>query len=155
MDWTEILQGATYRVLPRYDKDKFSLVAELTEQVLAGKGYSRDIVQQAVDGVLRREKMRSTGIGSEIALPHTRGASVSGIHLGFFTLQEAMDFGSVDRRPVRAFFLIIASADCDRLAIQSMARVSRAMLDEDWKHNMMAASTPEVLREMIMDRWLR
>ena len=56
----------------------------------------------------RRENLGSTGIGRGIAIPHCRSLMVSRLHMAYGRHLDGVDFRSIDKRPARHFFLIVA-----------------------------------------------
>ena len=56
----------------------------------------------------RRENLGSTGIGRGIAIPHCRSLVVTRLHMAYGRHPEGVDFRSIDNRPARHFFLIVA-----------------------------------------------
>ena len=56
----------------------------------------------------RRENLGSTGIGKQIAIPHCRSLVVHRLRLAYGRKRTGLDFDSIDGRPVRHFFLIVA-----------------------------------------------
>lgn len=86
-------------------------------------GDSRNEVLEALIGLLevddraravlsrtlrRRENLGSTGIGRGIAIPHCRSLVVTRLHMAYGRHLGGVDFGSIDDRPARHFFLIVA-----------------------------------------------
>lgn len=58
--------------------------------------------------VLRREQLGSTGFGQGIAIPHARSLVVSRLRLAFGRHRSGVDYGAMDKAPVRVLFLIVA-----------------------------------------------
>lgn len=56
----------------------------------------------------KREELGSTGIGSGVALPHSRSLVVDRLRVAFGRKLSGIDFGSVDGQPVRFLFLLVA-----------------------------------------------
>ncbi len=56
----------------------------------------------------KREELESTGIGSGVAIPHSRSLVVERLRVAFGRKLAGLDFGAVDGEPVRYLFLIVA-----------------------------------------------
>lgn len=56
----------------------------------------------------QREALGSTGIGSGVAIPHSRSLVVDRLRVAFGRKLSGLEFGSVDGKPVRFLFLIVA-----------------------------------------------
>ncbi|MCL2283186.1 MAG: PTS sugar transporter subunit IIA [Fibromonadales bacterium] len=58
--------------------------------------------------VLDREKVKPTGIGRNVAVPHARTAAVKQLHCVVATTEKGIEFKALDGKPVSLFFLIIS-----------------------------------------------
>ncbi|MCL2206807.1 MAG: PTS sugar transporter subunit IIA [Fibromonadales bacterium] len=67
-----------------------------------------EVCEDIASTVLAREKVRSTGIGRNVAVPHTRTASVKQLHCVVATTEKGIEFKALDGKPVSLFFLIIS-----------------------------------------------
>ena len=56
----------------------------------------------------KREALGSTGIGSGVAIPHSRSLVVDRLRVAFGRHRAGLDFDAVDGRPVHYLFLIVA-----------------------------------------------
>ena len=85
--------------------------AVLTELVTALKKAcdgEKFTVNEAVDAVLEREKVGSTGLGGGVAVPHAKLGTVRGVVGAFGRCANGVDFNSVDGEPVNLVFLVLA-----------------------------------------------
>ncbi|TDO99883.1 PTS sugar transporter subunit IIA [Marinomonas balearica] len=60
------------------------------------------------DALLAREKLGSTGIGSGIAIPHCRFDQANHAAIVLMSLEQPIDYDSIDRKPVDLIFALIA-----------------------------------------------
>ena len=82
------------------------------------------------DTLLERERLGTTGIGAGIAIPHGKLNSIDRLYGLFARLQNAIDFDSLDDRPVDLIFLLLAPETAGADHLKALARVSRLMRDE-------------------------
>jgi len=146
MTLTEILQPACIKA-PLEGKDKDSVITELVD-VLAENGLlsDRDVVLEAV---FTREQTRSTGIGSGVAIPHGKCSGVSELVMAVGIAAEPVDFDSIDQKPVSIIILLASPIDRTGPHIQALARISRLMLDEEFKGKLEKAGSPEEAYRLI------
>ena len=64
--------------------------------------------QMIYDLVKKREELGSTGIGGGIAIPHCRSIAVEQLTILFAKKGKGVDFKSVDKKPVKVFFMVAA-----------------------------------------------
>lgn len=70
-----------------------------TEHAISGTAVTQ--------GLLRREKVASTGLGNGIALPHARVETLSRMQLAYLRLKSAVPFEAPDGRPVMDVLVIL------------------------------------------------
>ncbi|MHC4500197.1 MAG: PTS sugar transporter subunit IIA [Planctomycetota bacterium] len=146
---TQILQPACVKV-PLESKDKQVVITELVDLLSAnGLLLDRDV---ALDSVLAREKTRSTGIGSSIAIPHGKCNAVKELVMAMGIAHEPIDFESIDKKPVTIIILLVSPADQTGPHIQALARISRLMLDEEFKHKLEEATSAEEVYELLSSK---
>jgi mannitol/fructose-specific phosphotransferase system IIA component (Ntr-type) len=75
--------------------------------------------------IWKREKTMSTAIGNGVALPHARIPNLATPIICFFRLQNAVDFGSPDNKPVRLLFLELTDQNDHGIQLDLMAQVAR------------------------------
>jgi nitrogen PTS system EIIA component len=57
--------------------------------------------------LIAREKVSPTGLGEGIAIPHCRMANCTGIMGALITLEQPVEFESMDDQPVSTLFILI------------------------------------------------
>jgi len=85
--------------------------------------------EEAVNVILERERLGSTGIGDGIAIPHGKMKGIDHILCAFGRSKEGVDFDAVDGKPVHILFLLLAPEDSAGLHIQMLSRISRILRD--------------------------
>lgn len=149
MNLTQILQPTCVKA-PLEGKSKDSVITELVE-LLADSGQLLD-KEVVLEAVLVREQTRSTGIGSGIAIPHGKCAGVKELVMSIGITKDGIDFDSIDGKPVSIVILLASPIDRTGPHIQALARISRLMLDEDFKTNLENATSAEEVYELISNR---
>ena len=146
---TQILRPACVKV-PLESKDKQSAITQLVDLLDAnGLLLNRKVV---LDAVLAREQTRSTGIGSGIAIPHGKCKAVRELVMAIGITSEPIDFVSVDGKPVKIVLLLVSPADQTGPHIRALARISRLMLDQEFKQTLEEASSAEQAYELLSNK---
>ncbi len=146
---TQILQPSCVK-LPLEGKDKPSAIEELVD-VLKSSGMLGDR-DSVLESVMSRERTRSTGIGSGIAIPHGKTNAVKELLMAIGICKEAIDFESIDGKPVRIIILLVSPADQTGPHIQALARISRLMLDEEFRKQLEEAKSADEVYELFSSR---
>jgi fructose-specific phosphotransferase system IIA component len=143
---TEILQPACIKV-PLDAKDKESAITQLLD-LLNESGLLQDR-DGALEAVMNREKTRSTGIGSGLAIPHGKCKAVKELVMTIGIVPDGIDFQSVDSKPVKIIILLVSPLDQTGPHIQALASISRLMLDETFKSKLEQASSTDEVYDLI------
>jgi fructose-specific phosphotransferase system IIA component len=143
---TQILEPSCIKV-PLQGKDKEAIIAELVDVLDAG-GFLQD-KNSVLQAVLMREQTRSTGIGSGIAIPHGKCKGLKDLVMAMGISHQGVDFQSIDEKPVYIVVLLASPLDRTGPHIQALARISRLMLDEDFKNKIQNSSSAQELYELI------
>lgn len=143
---TQILEPACIKA-PLSGTDKKSVICELVD-LLDESGLLVD-KNTVLEAVLTREETRSTGIGSGIAIPHGKCNGSKELVMAIGIAADPVEFGSIDGKPVSIIVLLASPQDRTGPHIQALARISRLMLDEDFKNKLERATSPEEVYELI------
>ncbi|HNR67973.1 MAG TPA: PTS sugar transporter subunit IIA [bacterium] len=95
--------------VPLASCDKISVIRELV-QLLKMSGQVSD-EDQVYDAVMIREAKGSTGLEKGIAVPHARTTAVKKIAAAIGIAPNGIEFDSMDGKPAKLIFLIIAPPD--------------------------------------------
>ncbi len=146
---TQILQPTCVKV-PLESKDKQSVIVELVD-LLDDNGLLLD-KEAVLDAVLMREQTRSTGIGSGIAIPHGKCPAVKELVMAIGVAGEPIDFASVDGKPVTIVILLVSPTNKTGPHIQALARISKLMLDEQFKQELEKATSADEAYELLNNK---
>ena len=143
---TQILRQSSVKV-PLQGKEKQAVISELVD-LLDGQGLLLDRAV-CLDSVLVRERTRSTGIGSGVAIPHGKCKGVNELVMALGIARKPIDFGSIDDKGVTIVMLLISPADRTGPHIQALARISKLMLDERFRQQLEQSDSAEKVYSLI------
>ena len=146
---TQILQPNCVKV-PVESKDKEAVITELVDLLNAqGLLLDRDA---ALDAVLTRERTQSTGTGAGIAIPHGKCNAVKELVMAIGIAHEPIEFQSIDNKPVTILILLVSPANQTGPHIQALARISRLMLNEEFKTRLENVNSAEDVYELLSEQ---
>ncbi len=146
---TQILQPSCIKA-PLACKNKEDVIEELIN-CLADNGLISDR-GEAFEAVMTREQTRSTGIGSGIAIPHGKCSATKELVMAIGIASEPIEFESIDNKPVSIVLLLVSPPDQTGPHIQALARISRLMLDAQFKSQMEKAASPEEVYDLVSSK---
>lgn len=138
----ELLDPNAIRV-PLTASDRRGSIEELVD-ALSATGVIGD-PELFKKSVWERELQRSTGIGEGLAIPHGKCAGVVRPAIAVGIPLVPIDFGSIDRRPVRLVILLASPADRTADHIQVLHRVSRIFSDIATRERVCLSRDPKSL----------
>lgn len=125
--------------------DRDSLLRIIAERI----AEVRDLAPVPIlNGLLNRERLGSTALGGEVALPHTRSDQVQSSTVAIAVFPEAIDYGGT---PVRAVFAVVSPARDPSQNLQCLAAISRWVQKDGAVDQLVAMPTPAAVLELIQD----
>jgi fructose-specific phosphotransferase system IIA component len=101
----------------------------------------------ALNGLIEREKLTSTGIGSGIAIPHLLSPDAEQTVMAFGRKREGLRFDSIDNQPVTLIFLVVGPKNQEYAHLRLLSRLSRLLHDGEFRRTLLEAETSqEILR---------
>ena len=133
-----------------------SLKASSAKQALQEIGRrAADVYQldfrQVTDGLLAREKLGSTAMGSGVAIPHARVQGLKAIVGLFARLEKPVDFEAPDGQGVDLMFALLAPEEAGADHLRALARVSRLLREEATRAKLRASNDPAALHALLLD----
>ena len=127
--------------------DKPSLIRELAK--LHEKTGVLNDYEGYVEALEAREAQSSTGIGEGIAIPHAKTKYVKKPALAMGRKTSGIDYQSLDDEPATLFFMIAAPDGANNTHIETLARLSQLLLDDDFKEALEKAPTADAVLDII------
>ncbi|MGB0732790.1 MAG: PTS IIA-like nitrogen regulatory protein PtsN [Pontibacterium sp.] len=100
-------------------------------------------------GLIGREKLGSTGIGSGVAIPHCRCTGCTQPLAVLMTLDEPIDFDSLDSKPVDMLFTLVVPEEATEEHLQLLASVAELFSNEGACKRLREATSNEALFDTI------
>jgi len=98
--------------------------------------------------VFEREKIMSTGVGKNLAIPHGKVSSIDEHLASFALLRDPIDFESIDGNPVNMAFLLIGPEKKNSAHIKLLSRISRLMNNSSFRESLSACKTEKEIYDM-------
>ena len=106
---------------------KRELIQVLSSKIANISGLDERVI---FDAVWERENLASTGYGDGVAFPHARIEGLDKVSAMFARLDEAVDFDSLDSKPVDLVFLLISPENSGADHLTALATLSRVLKTE-------------------------
>ena len=116
------------------------------------KGHTEVNLQSVVEVLLERERLGSTGIGDNIAIPHGKLPQLSQMLLAFGRSIKGVDFDSMDGKASHLFFLLLAPTNASGLHLKALAKISRMLMSQVFRESLMGSNGAEDILRLIADK---
>jgi nitrogen PTS system EIIA component len=101
--------------------------------------------------LMDREGLGSTGIGEGVAIPHGKIPGIDRLVAVFGRSPGGVQFASLDGKPARLFFLILAPENSAGMHLKALARISRLLKDQRFRGRLLAAEGAEGLSQVLRE----
>jgi PTS system nitrogen regulatory IIA component len=129
---------------------KLAVLEELAATLVPGtEGLDLDTV---VEVLMERERLGSTGIGDNVAIPHGKLADLSGLKLAFGRSLKGVNFDSMDGKPSQLFFLLLAPVNSAGLHLKALAKISRMLMSAPFRENLMQAAQKQDIYKLLKEK---
>lgn len=109
---------------------KKRLLKTISEQIEEDVGYLD--ANTVFDALMARERLGSTGLGGGIAIPHCKIAECKEIIGCIVTLEEPVDFDSIDSKPVDLLFILIVPDEESDNHVKLLGQIAELFSDENF-----------------------
>ncbi|MEM7237987.1 MAG: PTS sugar transporter subunit IIA [Pseudomonadota bacterium] len=105
-----------------------------------------------IDGLLERERLGSTAMGSGVAIPHARLQGIDKIAGFFLHLERPLDFEAADGLGVDLVFVLLVPEDSGSDHLRALAKVSRLLRDEETCTKLRAGGDQNALYALLTEQ---
>ncbi|MBT4091464.1 MAG: PTS sugar transporter subunit IIA [Deltaproteobacteria bacterium] len=99
-----------------------------------------------------REKLKTTGIGSGIAIPHCKSSEVDRVHVVLGISRQGIDFDSLDQQPANFFFLLVAPENAGSEHLKASAKIVRLVRDDTVREHLLKMNSAKDVLEYIKSK---
>ncbi|MFS0752541.1 fructose-specific PTS transporter subunit EIIC [Oceanobacillus sp. 1P07AA] len=128
--------------------DKQSVIEEMIDKLHKYKVINN--VDTFKKAILNREAQSSTGLGDGIAMPHAKTDSVNEPAVLFAKSRQGIDYDSLDGQPAHLFFMIAVPDGNNDTHLQTLASLSKLLMEPTFVEKLNAASTPEEVQQLFL-----
>ena len=104
-----------------------------------------------LQALLDRERLGSTGIGDNMAIPHAKHEGIEQIITVFARSRKGVDFQSLDRKPVHFIFLLLAPPASAGLHLKALAKIARLFKNPSLREDILKAEDADTIYSLILE----
>ncbi len=122
-----------------------------TLSTLLGQGNPDLDPQVALQSMVERERLGSTGIGDGVALPHGRLKGLKQALGAFVTLEQEIDYDSLDRKPVRMAFALLVPDNATQEHLQWLRELAIIFSNKNVREHLLHAKTADEMYRTLIE----
>lgn len=133
-------------LLSKKKEDAIREIAKLMEN-------TREVVdfKHFLQDVFEREKLGTTGIGDEIAIPHARTDAVNQLIIAIGRSTHGVEFESLDGRKVRLLFLMGTPKGSVSHYLKMLAQLTRLLKNDPFREKLLEAEDGETVVKLFRE----
>ncbi|MCF6154834.1 MAG: PTS sugar transporter subunit IIA [Candidatus Brocadia sp.] len=131
-------------------RDKYDVLEKMVQVTRTSERVTNEI--DLLKKVIEREKIKSTGIGGGIGIPHAQTSGVSDIIACLGISEQGIEFNAVDGKPVHLVFLIATKERTDSRYLGLLSRIARLFIDEPFKQRIIKSNSSEEIMRLIIEK---
>ena len=129
--------------------NKGEILREITD-FLQKQGLIKD-KETLLNTLMEREKLGSTGIGENVAIPHGKSDELSHIITVFGRSLQGVDFESLDQKPVHFVCMVIAPSNSTGQHLKALARISRLFKNQDLREGILKLQDANQIYSLLLE----
>ena len=130
-------------------KNKLEVIQEMTSCLKQNNIIKDD--QALFKTLMEREKLGSTGIGENVAIPHGKSDELTQIITVFARSLGGVDFESLDQKPVHFVCMVIAPAHSTGQHLKALARISRLFKNQALREGILKAEDSNAIYSILLE----
>ena len=131
-------------------KNKLEVIQEMTSCLKQNNIIKDD--QALFTTLMEREKLGSTGIGENVAIPHGKSNELIQIITVFARSLGGVDFESLDQKPVHFVCMVIAPAHSTGQHLKALARISRLFKNQALREGILKAEDSNAIYSILLEK---
>ena len=133
-----------------YALDKKSCIQEMAE-FLFEKGVITSL-DTFLEAIFERENLMSTGIGRGVAIPHARSSVVTKLKIALYTLENELEYNSIDGEPVKIIFMIAVPESMKQEYMKVLSLISNFCKEEENRKKLINSKSEKEAMEILQQR---
>ena len=135
-----LVRGAiSPRVTATTKRQALTVIAEVAARTL------KLDANQALEALLAREAVGSTGVGRGVAIPHARLSGLNAVHAVLVRLEKPIQFDAMDGEPVDLMLALFAPPEAGSEHLRALARVSRMLRRPEIREQLRQAQSADAI----------
>lgn len=127
-------------------KELFQYLGTLFEQ------KTKVPAKEVIESLESRERLGSTGLGHQIAIPHGRIQNLANAHIGFIRLKRGIDFKAPDQQAVQVFVVMLVPEQASQAHLDILSQIVQTLSDQTSRAQLFTETNPETIYSILTEQ---
>lgn len=130
-------------------KDRDTAVTEIVDALVKSGSLSKDLRDDFIKSIIKREKRGSTGFGHGVAVPHIKHPAIKRMTVAIGISAAGVDFNALDKQPVYCIFLLLSPEDRPEDHLDAMEAIFGNLSQETFRRFLRQATTTKEVMTLL------
>ncbi|QDU68804.1 PTS sugar transporter subunit IIA [Engelhardtia mirabilis] len=136
--------------------DHESIFGELVDGLIKSDQLESALAEPAIEALVAREKLASTGVGMGVAIPHVKLEGLDRALCSLSVHPDGVDWRAIDGAPVQLFFMVLRPAEATdehdpERHLEMMRWISRLGRHDDFRRFAISAKNRTELVDLLKE----
>jgi len=101
------------------------------------------------DSLFARERLGSTGLGQQVAVPHGRIKGLREPVAALVRVQDPIPFDAPDGQPVKLLMFLLVPESANQHHLDTLSELAQMLSDKDFREKLMTEANPGTTHQLI------
>lgn len=131
-------------ILPNLTSTKRNeAIEEIMDAMIVAGAVKKEMRDEFIKAVIKREKKGSTGFGHGVAVPHVKHPDIETMAVGIAISQTGVEFNALDGQPVHSIFLLLSPENKPEDHLDAIQAIFGNLSQETFRRFLRQATTVE------------
>lgn len=131
-------------ILPNLTSTKRNeAIEEIMDAMIVAGAVKKEMRDDFIKAVIKREKKGSTGFGHGVAVPHVKHPDIETMAVGIAISQTGVEFNALDGQPVHSIFLLLSPENKPEDHLDAIQAIFGNLSQETFRRFLRQATTVE------------
>jgi len=119
------------------------IIGELLDMLVSSGSVNKELRDEFLKAIVKRENRGSTGFGHGVAVPHIKHEKIDSMAVAIGVCKDGIDFNALDGQPVHCIFLLLSPEQRPAEHLEAMEAVFGNLSQDTFRNFLVQANSPQ------------
>lgn len=119
------------------------IIGELLDMLVSSGSVNKELRDEFLKAIIKRENRGSTGFGHGVAVPHIKHEKIDSMAVAIGVCKDGIDFNALDGQPVHCVFLLLSPEQRPAEHLEAMEAVFGNLSQDTFRNFLVQANSPQ------------